>query len=522
MKTVEIFSVSADTLSYYQGLFKYIMVDEYQDTNYAQYVLINLLAARHRNLCVVGDDWQGIYSWRGANIKNIVEFKKDYPEAVEIKLEQNYRSTQTILQASQSIIEKNEYRTDKILWTDNEQGANVVVCKAEDERYEGQFICHTIRAFRNGFNSCAVLYRTNAQSRAIEEAFLKAEIPYRIIKGLKFYERKEIKDVLAYLGLIVNPHDTINMLRVINVPPRRIGKLTIDRISDYSRAKNISFYQSLCQVEAIDGLAGTTRERLQHVREMLDNLRQNCIDKSPAFAINEILTLTGYGDYLQDGTEEGQERLENVREIFSVANKYDDQPGSVEAFLEQVALINDADSSDYSDEAVLLMTLHSAKGLEFDHVFLAGMEESIFPHQGNIYDSNRLEEERRLCYVGMTRAKKSLYLIHAAYRTLYGNIYNNSPSRYIKDIPSELVQFTKWPNLAFRKTNIVAKNLNQPHIQQKYKAEQDGLYKIGDKIRHSHFGTGTVVSIMDDIIKIAFPSNGIKRFSMDKAPIEKV
>jgi len=455
MKTVEVFQSYPEILAYYQNLFKYLMVDEYQDTNYSQYVLINLLAKRHRNLCVVGDDWQGIYSWRGANIRNILDFKKDYPEAVEIKLEQNYRSTKTILKASQSIIEKNEYRTDKTLWTENDRGTHVVVCKAEDERHEGQFIIHTIRSIQHDYNSCAVLYRTNAQSRAIEEAFLKAGIPYRIIKGIKFYDRKEIKDVLAYLALIVNPHDSINMLRIINVPPRRIGKQTIDRIVTYTAAQNISVYQALSQLGGIQGLAKATCERLEHFCEILDNLRHDCLDKSPTFAIDEILTRTGYGDYLKDGTEEGEERYENVKEILSVAKKYDDYTGSVEAFLEEVALISDADTSDSSNDAVLLMTLHSAKGLEFDHVFLTGMEENIFPHQNSIYDSIRFEEERRLCYVGMTRARNGLYLIHATYRTLYGNIYNNLPSRYIKDIPPELVQFTKWPALvSYKKTNL--------------------------------------------------------------------
>ena len=524
MYTIKIFENIPEVLDYYHNLFYYFMVDEYQDTNNAQYVLMNLLAGRHRNLCVVGDDWQGIYSWRGANIQNILDFKKDYPEAVEIKLEQNYRSTKIILQASQSIIEKNEYRTDKTIWTHNEMGSKVVVCKVEDERQEGQFIIHMIRAIRDEQKICAVLYRTNAQSRALEETFYKRGIPYRIVKGIRFYERKEIKDILAYLFLIVNPYDSINMLRVINVPLRRIGKVTIDKITKYSNTQNISFYQSLGQVEAIDGLAPATRDRLLQFKGKIDGLRNDCVAQGPTFAIEQILIRTGYEDYVRDGTEEGEERFENIKEIFSVANKYENYPGSIEAFLEEVALVSDADTSDNSSDVVLLMTLHSAKGLEFDYVFMVGMEENIFPHNNSIYSNIRFEEERRLCYVGMTRAKKRLYMIYANQRTIYGSIYRNYPSRYIKDIPPDLVEFKKWPQLFFVKERKTEHNVSS-EIKKSFNINTTSSsipYKIGDRVRHQKYGAGMIVSIRDDLIQIAFPSKGVKKFSVSKAPIEKI
>lgn len=524
MYTIKILEDIPEVLDYYHNLFRYLMVDEYQDTNYAQYVLMNLLAGRHRNLCVVGDDWQGIYSWRGANIQNILDFKKDYPEAVEIKLEQNYRSTKIILQASQTVIEKNEYRTDKTIWTDNEMGTKIVVCNVEDERQEGQFIIHTIRSLEDEQKSCAVLYRTNAQSRAIEEAFYKRGVPYRIVRGVRFYERKEVKDILAYLFIIINPYDSINLLRVINVPPRRIGRQTINRVSKHCDDENISFYQALGQVEAIDGLARSTCDRLIKFRELIDSLRNDCMAQGPTFAIEQVLMTTGYEDYLKDGTEEGEERFENVKEILSVANKYENYPGSLEAFLEEVALVSDADTYENSTDAVLLMTLHSAKGLEFDNVFLVGMEENIFPHSNSIYNSVRFEEERRLCYVGMTRAKKRLYMLHANYRTLYGSTYQNRTSRYINDIPPELVEFKKWPELFFSKERRVkhkASSIKNTEFRLNTTSDSSP-YKVGNKIRHQQFGIGMVVSIREDIIQVAFPSKGIKKFSMSKAPIEKV
>lgn len=413
IKTVELFEKFPDILARYQDLFRYILIDEYQDTNHVQYRLVNLLALRHQNICVVGDDFQAIYGFRGANFKNILDFEKDYPKACVIKMEQNYRSTKNIIAAAQKVIEKNMLRSEKELWTENPDGAPATISEARNELEEVEFVRLEIDALKNFYsmNDFVVLYRTNAQSRVLEEVFLQHRLPYRLIGALRFYERREIKDILAYLKLLVNPNDKVSLKRVINTPPRGIGKVTADAMNP-ENPKIAKFF------DLIEFL------RTESKKLKLDEL------------IDLIVRETGYKNYILDGTEEGEQRLENINELKSVAQKSE----SLEEFLENVALASDLDNLDRSAEAVTLMTLHNAKGLEFPVVFIVGMEEGLFPHNNSLMDPSELEEERRLCYVGMTRARERLYLTYAQSRLLYGSLQMNAPSRFLSEIPEDLIE----------------------------------------------------------------------------------
>lgn len=419
MLTVKLFEIYPEVLHRYQNLFRYILIDEYQDTNAAQYQLVKLLAAKHKNICVVGDDFQSIYAFRGANFRNILDFEKDYPDAKIIKMEQNYRSTKNIISAAQNVIEKNTLRSEKKLWTENQAGPLPIVYEASRDTDEIDFVQSEIKALKNlpagrqacgGYNDFTVLYRTNAQSRILEEVFLKNNIPYRLIGALRFYDRKEVKDILAYLKLILNANDKVALKRIVNVPARNIGLKTFSVFS-------------------------LENPKIKNFLEMIENLRE--ISKSIAISelIDEIAQTTGYKDFLLDGTEEGEMRWENIEELKSVAKIH----ASLESFLEQVALVADIDAYDPSRDAVTLMTLHNAKGLEFPTVFIVGMEEGLFPHSNSLSEPQQLEEERRLCYVGMTRAKEKLYLTYACSRMLYGGIQANPPSRFISEIPEELL-----------------------------------------------------------------------------------
>lgn len=414
-KTVELFGRFPAILTRFQNIFQYILIDEYQDTNHAQYRLVNLLAAKHQNICVVGDDFQSIYSFRGANFKNILDFEKDYPNAKIIKMEQNYRSTKNIIAAAQKVIERNTLRSQKKLWTANEEGVPTCVYEAGDGQDEVEFIRGEITALKNfhSLNDFVILYRTNAQSRAVEEILLQHRLPYRLIGALRFYERKEVKDILAYLKLIANPGDKVSLKRVINVPPRGIGEKTQN--AKVKSPKVIDF------------------------EKMMDNLRKIAAGEAglpPDLLIDEIAQTTGYKRFILDGTEEGEMRWENIEELKSVAR----ESANLEEFLESVALVSDLDSLNTSSQAVTLMTLHNAKGLEFPVVFMIGMEEGLFPHSNCLLDPAELEEERRLCYVGMTRAQKRLYLTYAQSRVIYGAVAANAPSRFIDEIPEELVE----------------------------------------------------------------------------------
>ncbi|MBI3260757.1 UvrD-helicase domain-containing protein [Candidatus Berkelbacteria bacterium] len=417
MVTVVMFKQYPEILERYQQTFKYILIDEYQDTNQAQYELVALLAAHHRNIFVIGDDWQAIYSFRGANFKNIINFEKDYPDATVIRLEQNYRSSKTIVAAAQHIIVKNLLRSDKKLWTDKSGGPPVSVVECRDEQDEAEFILSEIAGLHRmvtlPLKSFVILYRTNAQSRAIEEACLEHGVPYRIVGGFKFYERREIKDMLAYLRLVTNPKDQVSFERVVNVPPRGIGPASVQ---DYG------------------GQGANPHAKIQAFLKMVSEFRDYGKTHDVAQLVDHIFTKSGYYEWLNDGTEEGQSRVENVKELKTVAKEAE----SLEDFLAQVALVQDIDNYDESEDAITLMTLHNAKGLEFPVVFMAGMEEGLFPHSRSITEPDQLEEERRLCYVGMTRAMERLYLLHARRRKVFGTIALGIRSRFVDEVPAEL------------------------------------------------------------------------------------
>ena len=445
MQTSILFLTNPEVLEKYQDKFKYVMVDEYQDTNHAQYKLINLLSKKHQNIFVVGDDWQSIYKWRGADIKNILEFEKGYQNAKTILLEQNYRSTQKILDASYSIIAKNVNRKEKNLWSKKESGSPITIYEAANEKGEAEFIISEIAKANTRdnlkLNEIAILYRTNAQSRSIEEAFLQYNVPYRIVGGIKFYMRKEIKDLIAYFRLIQNPTDLMSFERVVNSPKRGIGKSTFEKIIVASRHQEKDVVEIILNYDKGD----ISKKRLESLVGFAKIL-QNCKEKAKTMKIRELLeyllTNIGYELYVKDGTDEGESRWENVKELFTAVEKYDEftAENALNLFLEEVALATDLDKVDEKQDAVTLMTLHSAKGLEYDTVFMIGLEEGLLPHAMSLSDEFEMEEERRLCYVGLTRAKNRAHLVFARVRRIFGSTQSNYPSRFISDIPAHLVE----------------------------------------------------------------------------------
>lgn len=439
-KTVELLN-DKDILNIYQDRFKYIMVDEYQDTNHAQYVLIKRLAAKYQNIYAVGDPDQNIYSFRGATIANILTFEKDYPNAQIIKLEQNYRSTKTILAAAQSIISKNTQRKEKTLWTENEEGVSITIYQAYDEKDEAFKIINSIENKGSSkFNQTAILYRTNAQSRIFEETLLSFKIPYKLVGGTRFYERKEIKDILAYLRIMINPKDSISLERIINVPTRKIGGKSLQNIYNIASSFDLTPGEYLKDI-AVGGETSTQIKKFASLYKDLTNEPLNATG-----SIKKVLKLTNYINWLNDGTEEGLSRVENIEELLNVAKSYDelDIDESLATFLEDVSLIDQEQRELESDnnQFVTLMSLHAAKGLEFNYVYIAGLEEGLFPHSRSFSDMAQMEEERRLCYVGITRAKKELYLSYALQRTIFGSQRGSIPSRFLSDIPSELITFS--------------------------------------------------------------------------------
>jgi DNA helicase-2/ATP-dependent DNA helicase PcrA len=430
-RTVQLLQTKPEIRAKWTGQFKYIMIDEYQDTNAAQYKLVKLLTGEQKNIAVVGDDWQSIYSWRGADFRNILRFEQDYPGCTVIKLEQNYRSTKHILEAAHAVITKNQQRSDKQLWTAAGNGLPVQLLQVANERAEGDAL---IRRIRNGvdsgqrkFSDYAVLYRTNAQSRSIEEAFVHYGVPYRVVGGVRFYDRKEIKDVIAYLRLIFQPEDRVSFERIVNVPARGLGAKSILNFGGWLRHEGLTLETGLLRVNDCPDLTPKAKKSLFELGEMLVSLRTVMQDASVSGLIDSLLRRINYLQSLDDGTPQGEARQENVKELLSVAQEY--QEVGLDGFLEEVALVSDLDGADFSGEAVTLMTLHAAKGLEFPVVFMIGMEETIFPHSRALYDQSEMEEERRLCYVGMTRARQELYLTTANGRLLYGGVQHNPPSR---------------------------------------------------------------------------------------------
>ena len=526
MFTVHLFKNFSEVLERYQNQFQYIMVDEYQDTNRAQYLLINLLASKHRNLCVVGDDWQSIYKFRGADIKNILNFEKDYKEAKVIHLEQNYRSSQVILDAAYGVISKNINRKDKNLWTEKEAGHLVTSFEAADERDEAEFVANEIKANNAGmYSKYVVLYRTNAQSRAIEEVFLKRDIPYRIIGGIKFYQRKEVKDIIAYLRLISNPTDMISLERAINEPKRNIGDVTLKKWIEISREAGLNYIETGLQPLVIGGseknkLVSSKIESIAKFCEFIKRMKEIQPRISLSDFIEKVFQESGYEKMLSLDGEDGEKRSENVLELISVAQKYDetreDYEDVLSAFLEEVALASDVDNVNQSEDAVHLMTLHSAKGLEFPVVFIVGLEEGILPHSRSLLSSGEMEEERRLMYVGLTRAKEKIYLLFTRQRTLFGSTQMNSPSRFLEDIPEKLVKKN-----SYRETEQkVFEKLLQNNVKTKIKTPLD--FKGGEHVSHEVFGDGLVISAIDDTIVVAFKKAGIKRLSAEYANLRKI
>lgn len=523
MQTVILLGRSSDILKYYQEKFQYVLVDEYQDTNHAQYMFVKLLTEAHRNLCVVGDDDQSIYGWRGADINNILDFEKDYPEAMVIKLEQNYRSTKSILEAANHVVSHNRGRKGKNLWTDNMQGDKVTICITTSERAEAQYIAEEIERLqyseKRGLGEFAVFYRTNAQSRVLEECFMREGIPYTIVGTLKFYDRREIKDMIAYLRVIVNPADSLSMARIINVPKRGVGQVSWSRIQGYAEEQGISISQAIEEAENISNLGRVKGAVLEFGRNLAE-LREQQDKVTVTKTVMDILSLTGYMEELQaENTEEAFMRIENLQEFLSVTQEYDrrDENNDLGSFLERIALISDVDNYSNGGESVVMMTLHTAKGLEFPVVFIAGMEEGIFPHSRSLTSEPETEEERRLCYVGMTRAREKLYLTHTRQRILYGNTQINQPSRFIREIPEDLVEL---------KGDIKQETGQAPAEKRPGKGEHKaGDFAVGDKVFHTIFGSGTVVAVGasgSDSITVAFPDKGVKNLLPEYAPLKKL
>jgi len=548
MLTVELLRDHADVRTKYQEQFQYILVDEYQDTNHTQYKMIQLLTGRYCNVCCVGDADQSIYKWRGADISNILDFEEDYPQAKIILLEQNYRSTQNILDAANAVIKYNRGRKPKKLWTANKEGEPLTCYTAQDEADEAYFVAkEIIRLQREAtchYGDMAVLYRTNAQSRVFEETFMRLGIPYVIVGGTKFYERKEIKDAMAYLRVIANPADGIALQRIINTPRRGIGDTTIGKLNAVAQAAGMTLYEVLAQAEEIPGLTARAKNPLREFVRLMDQLIA-LRDKVPVTELIErIQTDTGYIRQLEEErTIEAQGRIENLKELLSVARDFmrNNEDTSLDAFLSQVALVSDLDMAEDAADAVTLMTLHSAKGLEFPVVFLAGLEEGVFPHARTLQDEAEIEEERRLCYVGITRAKERLYISHAGRRTLFGNTQFNPPSRFLEELPDEVLckpqsglQSKREEYQTPRMRPAAAaptRRIDQPIQAAKPIAGSAATaaslaFRAGDKVRHSKWGEGTVVMVTDkgnDVeLKVAFPAEGIKTLMTKYAPLVKI
>ncbi|MBU0981798.1 UvrD-helicase domain-containing protein [Patescibacteria group bacterium] len=524
MKTVDLFNQHPEILDHYQERFRFISVDEYQDTNHAQYVLISLLAAKYRNICVIGDPDQSIYSWRGANMQNILDFEKDYPEALVIKLEQNYRSSPRILEAAHAIITKNIRRKEKNLWTDRTEGALIRLWQTRDERDEAFRIAqeiqsHTRRHESPDYREFAVLYRTNAQSRVLEEAFMRYGIPYRIVGGVKFYLRKEIKDLIAYLRVTQNPDDDVSLLRIINTPTRGIGSKTIFTLQEFAAAHQISIWAAFLRLPEISDLASKEKP-LKAFADLILSFQKIDQEFAAAGVLKHIISQSGYRDFLLKDKLEGETRYENVKELISVADKYEAlEPGiSLATFLEEISLISDLDTLDDRDNAVTLMTLHSAKGLEFPIVFISGLEEGIFPHSRSLIEPHELEEERRLMYVGITRAMDHLYLLHARQRMLYGEFKQSAPSQFLLDIPEELIEGSELTQREHRSFG------DRPVPVEDEMGLAPGDLKDGDRVRHKTFGEGVVISVSGGIVTVAFKDKkvGIKKLALSIAPLEKI
>lgn len=551
MLSIRLLQENREVREKYQDRFDYLLVDEYQDTNHAQYLLTKLLAAKHRNICVVGDADQSIYGWRGADIQNILDFEKDYPDAKVIKLEQNYRSTQVILDAANAVIENNTGRKPKNLWTENKNGADIIYFQAVDERDEARFVIEQMQNLQSTedkkLGDMAILYRTNTQSRIFEEMLIKSGISYNMVGGLKFYERKEIKDIIAYLRVIFNPADSLSLLRIINVPKRGIGDASLAKIQAYAAANNVSLFEAVSNASAVEGLSSRFVAKLDDLAGIIFEL-MNLANEAPVEdLIDRVLHDTGYMEELEnERTPQAQSRIDNLHELISVAQEFakSEEENNLENFLAHVALVSDIDDAELGEDAITLMTLHSSKGLEFPVVFLVGMEEGLFPHARTLMDETEVEEERRLCYVGITRAKEKLFLSSTKMRTIYGNTVTYPPSRFLQEIPARLVKTIK------RQERFSALE-NFKQVSEKYSARQPKpastfnpnsfmppkaavaaaggtamRFNTGDKVSHSKWGEGMVVSVKDcddgQEVKVAFAGAGVRSLLTKYAVLKKL
>lgn len=550
MLTIKLLQENKEVREKYQDRFDYLLVDEYQDTNHAQYLLTKFLAAKHRNICVVGDADQSIYGWRGADIQNILDFEKDYPDAKVIKLEQNYRSTQIILDAANAVIENNTGRKPKNLWTENKSGADIIYFQAVDERDEARFVIEQLQNLQRTENKklgdMAILYRTNTQSRIFEEMLIKSGISYNMVGGLKFYERKEIKDIIAYLRVIFNPADSLSLLRIINVPKRGIGDASLAKIQAYAAANNVSLFEAVSNAAAIDGLSSRFVSKLDDLAGIIFEL-MNLANEAPVEdLIDRVLRDTGYLEELEnERTPQAQSRIDNLHELISVAQEFaaSEEENNLENFLAHVALVSDIDDTELGEDAITLMTLHSSKGLEFPVVFLVGMEEGLFPHARTLMDETEIEEERRLCYVGITRAKEKLFLSSTKMRTIYGNTVTYPPSRFLQEIPARLVKTIKRQERfsALENFKQVSEKYSarpqkpastfNPHsfMPQKPAAAAGGTgtrFNTGDRVSHSKWGEGMVVSVKDSPdgqeVKVAFAGAGVRSLLTKYAVLKKL
>ena len=550
MLSIKLLQENKEVREKYQDRFDYLLVDEYQDTNHAQYLLTKFLAAKHRNICVVGDADQSIYGWRGADIQNILDFEKDYPDAKVIKLEQNYRSTQIILDAANAVIENYTGRKPKNLWTENKSGADIIYFQAVDERDEARFVIEQLQNLQRTENKklgdMAILYRTNTQSRIFEEMLIKSGISYNMVGGLKFYERKEIKDIIAYLRVIFNPADSLSLLRIINVPKRGIGDASLAKIQAYAAANNVSLFEAVSNAAAIDGLSSRFVSKLDDLAGIIFELMNLAGEAPVEDLIDRVLRDTGYLEELEnERTPQAQSRIDNLHELISVAQEFaaSEEENNLENFLAHVALVSDIDDTELGEDAITLMTLHSSKGLEFPVVFLVGMEEGLFPHARTLMDETEIEEERRLCYVGITRAKEKLFLSSTKMRTIYGNTVTYPPSRFLQEIPARLVKTIKRQERfsALENFKQVSEKYSarpqkpastfNPHsfMPQKPAAAAGGTgtrFNTGDRVSHSKWGEGMVVSVKDSPdgqeVKVAFAGAGVRSLLTKYAVLKKL
>ncbi|MEK6545849.1 MAG: 3'-5' exonuclease, partial [Nitrospinota bacterium] len=518
MKAVLLFEGVPDVLKNYKDRFKYLMVDEYQDTNHAQYRLVQILSSGHRNICVVGDDDQCIYQWRGATIRNIMEFERDYPDAKVVKLEENYRSTQNILDAAWAVVSKNIYRKEKRLWTKRSGGERIFYYRASNEIDEADFITSKIKEFYEqgdfSYSDIAIFYRTNAQSRVLEDSLRRKGISYKIYGGLKFFERKEVKDILAYLRIVINPYDSVSLRRIINVPARGIGNATVEKIEAYAKLRGINLVEAIKELR-VQGFKSSRGQGMEAFYNIFKKIETIIMTDSASEVIEKAFEITGYLEMLKkEGTDEAEDRIENLKELITAAEEHEErsEDRSIVGLLDQTALISDADAISDSSGSVSLMTLHISKGLEFSVVFISGMEKYIFPHIKSIESKTEMEEERRLCYVGMTRAKERLFLTNAKERRIYGQEMYNPSSEFIDDIPKELITQERIQNSEFRIKNKEFITQHSSFIT------RHSSFVVGSKVIHPQFGNGVILqkdgSGDETKLTVFFKNNGKKRLAL--------